>query len=335
MLLVCYCGSMAAMRLLVIILFTFSVSASDSDICSVGAAFFKDSIERALRLYSGLPPRIRINARPIKDVELVATGTVFPENKKIDQMLAGTWIYLIDQDKNIVMAPRIPQLLFTSDNASQLTPPFIATHRALFQKLLDYRWQQGTIVPLIFSAGEIRVVRGNKVQIINNRSGSYPGNHEHLQFAIKQFKKKGMDMNGALEYDFSMASVDPHVEVIKSAKIYYKVRADRGLREKADVLGALFCFIMGKFRSKDSFEMDMDRINRYLDKVSGELEEFLLSELYFITQVLTSIQNDGIEAATHSLFSKEALDDAISRFSKFAQIMSVVDNDQVVECKPM
>lgn len=129
-------------------------------------------------------------ARPIRHtpqkkypIEVPMAGTLIPADATIPILESGFYLYLITQERNVVLAPKY----ILSGRKRNLV-----THKSL---LKAYAIKVGSPVPpLIVAAGEFQIGFDEVVEI-RNKSGNFRGGPESLTLALQIFKRQGLPIS--------------------------------------------------------------------------------------------------------------------------------------------
>ncbi len=106
-------------------------------------------------------------------------GTVLKKGTQIPKLTEnGTYVFLIDQDENIVISHRYPDL-------DEVTP--VVTHRSLLNQLRKTTKKE----PKLLALGEINIDHGH-VSSINNKAGTAYMNNSDLPHVAKFLKQAGL-----------------------------------------------------------------------------------------------------------------------------------------------
>lgn len=147
------------------------------------------------------PPEIPKSENVKTDsAEVFKAGTVARDNE-LAALPDETYIFLADSQKRLIYSPRA----VLPDGALTESSQYLATHRALFARLLEL----GPNPVRILSAGEF-IIRNGRVSEINNQSGTFPGGRENLTYGIAKLRTNGLKVEpGTFFGDHSTDNAGP------------------------------------------------------------------------------------------------------------------------------
>lgn len=144
------------------------------------------------------PPIITRNTNAIeKPFEFQSVGQVM-KSEDLKNLKTGKYLYIIDDQKNVWITSDVPQLDIDLGKAKVRN---LATHRSLEGSMLATRPDAK-----VYAAGEIQIING-EVPSISNRSYTFMGGEEHLNWAAAVLKDEGLALKSGTQLeDYSAAA---------------------------------------------------------------------------------------------------------------------------------
>lgn len=133
----------------------------------------------------------------------------------------GIYVYLITEGDQLTLLPRT--LTNSSGKPFSKTGNLLGTHEGLFQLLA----KNGT--PKILGAGEIAVRDGN-IRTFSNRSGTFRGDANHLQYSLQIFKANQLPFKSRLvQLEYGAGAANPHRSALSQASLDALFQSDPAL----------------------------------------------------------------------------------------------------------
>ncbi len=150
-------------------------------------------------------------------VKIVDIGS----KSKIGELQDGTYLYVIDSNRRLAIMDRLvdPGAQNLADPAAQ----FLGSHEGLVTHLKSTFKEE----PSLYAAGEV-VVRNGRVLMFSNGAGTYRGTQEHLDYAIREMRNAGVDIDSRTElrnYAKKKYS-DPHGTANSQARLALETKRD-------------------------------------------------------------------------------------------------------------
>lgn len=152
-----------------------------------------------------------------RHVKVVDIGS----NSKIGDLQDGTYLYVIDGNRRLAIMDRLvdPGAQNLADPAAQ----FLGSHEGLVTHLKAAFKEE----PTLYAAGEV-VVRNGRVLMFSNGAGTYRGTQEHLDYAIREMRNAGVEIDSRTElrnYAKKKYS-DPHGTANSQARVALETKRD-------------------------------------------------------------------------------------------------------------
>ena len=127
------------------------------------------------------PPVITRNPEAIAlPEEKKNAGICIGKHRALPKLKDGAYVFILDEHGNLCYSERVP-------NIHDYNTPLVS-HRSLTSQMENTYQSRAKIV----SAGEFYINFG-EVSELNNKANTYHGNAEHLAFARKMLKRRGLD----------------------------------------------------------------------------------------------------------------------------------------------
>lgn len=146
----------------------------------------------ALKTPATLTPRL-VSLYPS---EVATAGVIYDEHWKPARSNEN-YLYLIDTYGNIWITPQYLRVPYED-------PFYMATHRAIYNRMQQVYESRGQAMPAIIAAGQMGY-RYGEASRFDNRSGGFQGGTAHLEFALALFRLRGNKFHSRLNtLDFSI-----------------------------------------------------------------------------------------------------------------------------------
>ncbi len=163
-------------------------------------------------------PVLTLNAEVIvRQGEKHSFGTVLKRGENFPVLKDGTHIFILDQDQNLVVAERYPDL-------DELNP--VVTHRSLYRKLEESLGAE----PKLIALGEIQVELG-MISFVSNNAGTAFLPNEYLSEMVAVLKERGLPISEKTQitpFDQVRSGHDPEHEVAR-----YRIQVEKDPKLKA------------------------------------------------------------------------------------------------------
>ena len=190
-----------------------------------------------------------LELRRLKPATLIADISDPANAKVLENLDDGIYVYGIDSSNHLVMMPR--NLIPGSEVLANPNAPSLGSHAGLMVVLQE---KFGTGAEFV-STGEF-VRRNGRVLAVDNKSGTYPGGSDSLQYGVKRLKAAGLEINertkiaDASKFETSGA----HAVAYEQVRIEAKVMADPVRRQLFEETKRIMKKADGKF---DELPMSM------------------------------------------------------------------------------
>lgn len=198
---------------------------------------------------------LRDAAKRVESYEVLSAGQILRRPDELKNLPDGDYVFLMDAKERTIVSPRTPESVGGAN-----TGRYLVTHRSLAQKLKEIDGRE----PTIFAAGEFKITNG-RVSEINNKSGTYRGTSQHLNYAADTLKSRwGLRVEeGTTMRDLSTARADPsHFREKDSSELLLKFRDTPDFNR----LTSLYQRLAEVYPAKIPGRMDVDHLHKLVEE---------------------------------------------------------------------